>query len=122
MLARLNRRVSSIVRTTRLAGPAWVSAQAAQIRQRELEAQDHEYEERLAKARKAEARLRALANARVTKRQVWQLAVEFTISNIKYSALLRGPHKHLTSKTKKCIFLTVKWMKQKTIFHPPFVN
>ncbi|KAF8558368.1 DNA repair helicase [Imleria badia] len=51
------------------AGPAWVSAQAAQIRQRELEAQDREYEERLAKARQAEARLRALANARVTKRQ-----------------------------------------------------
>ncbi|KAH0832205.1 putative DNA repair helicase [Lanmaoa asiatica] len=50
------------------AGPAWVSAQAAQIRQRELEAQDREYEERLAKARKAEARLRALENARVTKR------------------------------------------------------
>ncbi|KAF8133448.1 DNA repair helicase [Boletus edulis] len=50
-------------------GPAWVSAQAAQIRQRELEAQDREYEEGLAKARKAEARLRALTNARFTKRQ-----------------------------------------------------
>ncbi|KIJ59456.1 hypothetical protein HYDPIDRAFT_118436 [Hydnomerulius pinastri MD-312] len=49
--------------------PAWVAAQAIQMRQRELEAQDREYEERLAKARKAEARLRALARARVTKRQ-----------------------------------------------------
>ncbi|KAN0087763.1 Helicase C-terminal domain containing protein [Tylopilus felleus] len=49
--------------------PAWVSAQTAQIRQRELEAQDREYEERIAKARKAEARLRALANAKITKRQ-----------------------------------------------------
>ncbi|KAF8837930.1 DNA repair helicase [Paxillus ammoniavirescens] len=49
--------------------PTWVNAQAAQIRQRELEAQDREYEERLAKARKTEARLRALARARVTKRQ-----------------------------------------------------
>ncbi|KAG8214759.1 ATP-dependent DNA helicase [Butyriboletus roseoflavus] len=54
---------------TQSAGPAWVSAQAAQIRQKELEAQDRDYEERLAKARKAEARLRALTNARVTKRQ-----------------------------------------------------
>lgn len=78
----LDKRVSSIARATRVAGPAWVSAQAAQIRQRELEAQDREYEERLAKARKAEARLRALANARVTKRQVWQLTVEFTTSDI----------------------------------------
>ncbi|KAG9315576.1 DNA helicase chl1, partial [Chiua virens] len=49
--------------------PAWVFAQSAQIRQRQLEAQDREYEEKLAKARKAEARLRAMANARVTKRQ-----------------------------------------------------
>lgn len=53
-----------------MTGPAWVSAQAAQIRQRELEAQDREYEEKLAKARRAEARLRTMANARVTKRQV----------------------------------------------------
>ncbi|KAF9236528.1 DNA repair helicase [Melanogaster broomeanus] len=49
--------------------PAWVSAQAVQIRHKELEARDSEYEERLAKARKMEARLRALARARVTKRQ-----------------------------------------------------
>ncbi|KIJ17943.1 hypothetical protein PAXINDRAFT_98114, partial [Paxillus involutus ATCC 200175] len=49
--------------------PTWVTAQAAQIQQRELEAQDREYEERLEKARKTEARLRALARARVTKRQ-----------------------------------------------------
>ncbi|KAF9219229.1 DNA repair helicase [Gyrodon lividus] len=49
--------------------PTWVTAQAAQIHQRELEAQDHEYEERLAKARKTEAHLRAFARARVTKRQ-----------------------------------------------------
>ncbi|KAF9235161.1 DNA repair helicase [Melanogaster broomeanus] len=49
--------------------PAWVSAQAVQIRHKELEARDSEYEERLAKARKTEARLRALARARVTKRQ-----------------------------------------------------
>lgn len=68
-------------RTSRVAAPAWVSSQAAQIRQRELEAQDREYEERLAKARKAEARLRALANARVVKRQVWQFIVEFTTSD-----------------------------------------
>jgi len=77
--ARSDNRVSS-ARATRVAGPTWVSAQAAQIRQRELEAEDREYEERLAKARKAEATLRALANARVTKRQVWQLRIEFTTS------------------------------------------
>lgn len=79
MLACLSDRVSSVAR---IAAPAWVSSQAAQIRQRELEAQDREYEERLAKARKAEARLRALANARVTKRQVWHFTVEFIASDI----------------------------------------
>lgn len=63
------------------AGPAWVSAQAVQIKQSELEAQDREYEEKLLKARKAEARLRALANARVTKRQVGQFTVEFAVSD-----------------------------------------
>ncbi|KAH7885110.1 helicase C-terminal domain-containing protein [Phlebopus sp. FC_14] len=49
--------------------PSWVATQAIQMRQRGLEAQDREYEERLVKARKAEASLRALARARVTKRQ-----------------------------------------------------
>ncbi|KAI5995980.1 helicase C-terminal domain-containing protein [Pisolithus orientalis] len=49
--------------------PAWVAAQAMQMRQRELEAQEREYEERMMRARNAEAKLRALARARVTKRR-----------------------------------------------------
>jgi chromosome transmission fidelity protein 1 len=47
-----------------------VAAQALDIRKRELEAEDKEYEERLAKARKTEAHFRILARARVTKKQV----------------------------------------------------
>lgn len=49
--------------------PTWVAAQAMQMRQRELEAQERDYEERLMRARNAEAKLRALARARVTKRR-----------------------------------------------------
>lgn len=51
------------------AAPSWVAAQALDIRKRELEAEDKEYEERLAKARKTEAHFRMLARARVTKKQ-----------------------------------------------------
>ncbi|KAG2145902.1 DNA repair helicase [Suillus clintonianus] len=51
------------------AEPSWVAAQALDIRKRELEAEDKEYEERLAKARKTEAHFRMLARARVTKKQ-----------------------------------------------------
>ncbi|KAI5988422.1 helicase C-terminal domain-containing protein, partial [Pisolithus albus] len=50
--------------------PTWVAAQAMQMRRRELEAQERDYEERLMRARNAEAKLRALARARVTKRRV----------------------------------------------------
>ncbi|KAG1822586.1 helicase C-terminal domain-containing protein [Suillus subaureus] len=50
--------------------PSWVAAQALDIRKRELEAEDKEYEERLAKARKTEAHFRMLARARVAKKQV----------------------------------------------------
>ncbi|KAI5995214.1 DNA repair helicase [Pisolithus albus] len=49
--------------------PTWVAAQAMQMRRRELEAQERDYEERLMRARNAEAKLRALARARVTKRR-----------------------------------------------------
>lgn len=73
--------IRSFLCVSRITGPAWVSSQAAQIRQRELEARDREYEERLAEARKAEARLRALANARVMKRQVWRSTTELTSSD-----------------------------------------
>ena len=52
------------------AEPAWVVTQTMQMRQRELEAQDREYEERLMCARKLEAKQRAMARARVSKRQV----------------------------------------------------
>lgn len=51
------------------AAPSWVAAQALDIRKRELEAEDKEYEERLAKARKTEAHFRMLARSRVTKKQ-----------------------------------------------------
>ncbi|KAG1776173.1 helicase C-terminal domain-containing protein [Suillus placidus] len=51
------------------AAPSWVAAQALDILKRELEAEDKEYEERLAKARKTEAHFRMLAGARVTKKQ-----------------------------------------------------
>ncbi|KAH7918788.1 DNA repair helicase [Leucogyrophana mollusca] len=47
-------------------GPDWVATQAAEIRRRELEAADQEYEERLTKARKTEANLRKRARARRT--------------------------------------------------------
>lgn len=49
--------------------PSWVTAQALDIRKRELEAEDEEYEEHLAKVRKNEAHFRMLARARVTKKQ-----------------------------------------------------
>lgn len=52
-----------------VSAPSWVAAQALDIRKRELEAKDKEYEERLVKARKTEAHLRMLARARVTKKQ-----------------------------------------------------
>ena len=47
-----------------------MAAQALDIRKRELEAEEQAYEQRLAKARKTEAQLRMLAQARVTKKQV----------------------------------------------------
>lgn len=50
--------------------PSWVAAQALDIRKRELEAEEQAYEQRLAKARKAEAQFLMLARARVTKKQV----------------------------------------------------
>ena len=53
-----------------LSGPDWVVAQAVERRKRELETEDQEYEEKLAKARKTEARLRKLARTRVTKKPV----------------------------------------------------
>lgn len=52
-----------------------MAAQTLDIRKRELDAEDEEYEERLVKARKTEAHFRMLARARVTKKQV--RAVEF---------------------------------------------
>ena len=53
-----------------VAGPDWVLAQTVERRRRELEAEEREYIERLAKARKKEAEIRKLAKARVRKKQV----------------------------------------------------
>ncbi|KZT03940.1 DNA repair helicase [Laetiporus sulphureus 93-53] len=49
-------------------GPDWVLAQTLERRQRELEAEERESAERLAKARKKEAKMRKLANGRVKKK------------------------------------------------------
>ncbi|KAH9949242.1 DNA repair helicase [Amylocystis lapponica] len=49
-------------------GPDWVLAQTVDRRRRELEAEEREYAERLSAARKKEAAMRKLANARVRKR------------------------------------------------------
>ncbi|KAI0937761.1 hypothetical protein AcW1_003835 [Taiwanofungus camphoratus] len=49
-------------------GPDWVLAQTLDRRRRELEADEREHSERLAKARKKEAAMRKLANSRVRKR------------------------------------------------------
>jgi chromosome transmission fidelity protein 1 len=57
-----------------------VAAQVLDIRKRELEAEDKEYEERLAKARKTEAHFRMLARARVTKKQVRALSFMFGLN------------------------------------------
>ncbi|EIW81280.1 DNA repair helicase [Coniophora puteana RWD-64-598 SS2] len=48
--------------------PSWVSAHSIQVMQQQLEEREREYEERLGKARKNEARLRKLARARVHKK------------------------------------------------------
>ncbi|PCH35736.1 DNA repair helicase [Wolfiporia cocos MD-104 SS10] len=49
--------------------PDWVLAQTVERRRRELEVEEREYAERLAKARKKEAEIRKLAKARVRKKQ-----------------------------------------------------
>jgi chromosome transmission fidelity protein 1 len=68
------------------AAPSWVAAQALDIRKRELEAEDKEYEERLAKARKTEAHFRMLARARVTKKQ--RVAVDLVQDHVDEDAYL----------------------------------
>lgn len=60
--------------------PSWVAAQALDIWKRELEAEDKEYEERLAKARKTDAHFRMLARARVTKKQ--RMAVDLVQDHV----------------------------------------
>jgi chromosome transmission fidelity protein 1 len=50
--------------------PGWVIAQTMERHRRELEAEEAEYEERLASARKKEASLKKMAKARVTKKPV----------------------------------------------------
>ena len=67
-----------------VAEPAWVATQAMQMQQRKLEAQDHEYEERLMRARKAEEKLRAMARARVAKRQVCASLSQSSGDNSRY--------------------------------------
>ena len=54
-------------------GPAWVLEQTLERRRRELEAEDRENAERLAKARKKEAEMRKMARAHVRKKQVCTL-------------------------------------------------
>ncbi|KAG0700431.1 DNA repair helicase [Suillus ampliporus] len=66
--------------------PSWVAAQSLDIRKRELEAEDQEYEERLAKARKTEAHFRMLARARVTKKQ--RIAVDIAQDHLEEDAYL----------------------------------
>jgi hypothetical protein len=70
--------------------PSWVAAQALDIRKRELEAEDKEYEERLAKARKTEAHFRMLARARVTKKQVRALSIHVWAQLIYFIQVARG--------------------------------
>lgn len=53
----------------------WVATQSMERRKRELEADEREYEERLANARKKEQLLKKLAKGRVTKRQVRGLII-----------------------------------------------
>ncbi|KAG1743296.1 helicase C-terminal domain-containing protein [Suillus paluster] len=66
--------------------PSWVAAQALDIRKRELESEDQEYEERLTKARKTEAHFRMLARARVTKKQ--RMAGDLTHDHLQEDAYL----------------------------------
>ncbi|KAG2065699.1 DNA repair helicase [Suillus decipiens] len=61
--------------------PSWVVAQALDIRKRELEEEDKEYEERLAKARKTDAHFRMLARAR-------RIAVELVQDHVDDSVYL----------------------------------
>lgn len=92
--------------------------QAAQIKQRGLEAQARGCEERLARAKKMEARLRALANARSR-----SVRYDRPHSHSRHltpvdSAFSSKPRNLLTKTTKKATFLTVKWMKQKINISP----
>ncbi len=48
----------------------WVAAQTRERLRRDMEDQENEYEERLAKARKKEVELRRMARARVSKKPV----------------------------------------------------
>ena len=48
----------------------WVTAQTMERKQKQLEAEDEEYAQRLAKARQREAMIRKAAKARVRKRMV----------------------------------------------------
>ncbi|KAH7904949.1 DNA repair helicase [Hygrophoropsis aurantiaca] len=61
-------RKGKLIQQSPTTGPDWVVAQAVERRRRELDAEDQEYEEKLAKARKTEAQLRKLARTRVTKK------------------------------------------------------
>lgn len=56
--------------TRRIPEPDWVIAQTMERQRRELEAEDAEYEERLAAARRKEAAARKMAKARVHKKPV----------------------------------------------------
>jgi chromosome transmission fidelity protein 1 len=58
------------IRVNAIPEPDWVIAQTIERHRRELEADDAEYEERLATARKKEASMKKIAKARVTKKPV----------------------------------------------------
>jgi chromosome transmission fidelity protein 1 len=51
-------------------GPNWVAAQTIERHRRQLEADEAEYEEHLATARKREATIKKMAKARVIKKPV----------------------------------------------------
>jgi chromosome transmission fidelity protein 1 len=59
--------------------PDWVIAQTRERHLQEFEADEKEYEERLANARKKEAAMRKKAMARVTKKTVWLLSVRLPL-------------------------------------------
>lgn len=108
--------------------PAWVKAQTLERHRRELEAEEAEYEERLAAARRKEAAMKKKAKAKVNKKPVCLIMfMDFKSSSTKiyfpYRNYLTMYQKlktqEMTPSYQRTLVLTRRALA--TIFHQPCV-